>query len=91
MKIHLAWGIMAMGKNSKSTSGKLPVAKPLSDMSCSPVSSKPNKEQIERERRWKAEEATRTLQRAKEITADKSLMKDVKMYANEQIKKLKSI
>ena len=46
----------------------------------------PSKEWEERERKYKAEEALRTLQRADEVRRDKALMKDVKNLATQQLK-----
>lgn len=43
------------------------------------------------ERRWKAEEALRTIEKAESHRADKSLMKDVKGLAKERIKCLGKI
>lgn len=60
---------------------KLPV-----DMPSNCVSYKPNKADVERERRYRAEDALRSIQRADEVRADKSLMKDVKQYVKEQAK-----
>lgn len=45
-----------------------------------------NKEWEARERKYKAEEALRTLQRADEVRRDKGLMKDVKALATQQLK-----
>ncbi len=39
-----------------------------------------------RERRYKAEDGLRTLQKAEECRKDKSLMKDIKALAREQMK-----
>ena len=44
-----------------------------------------------RERRYRAEEALRTLTRAKEIERDRGLMRDVKSVAAQQMKQLQSI
>lgn len=44
------------------------------------------REDDERERKYKAEDALHTLQRSEEIRKDKSLMKDVKKVAKERIK-----
>jgi hypothetical protein len=62
-------------------SSKLPVAMPM------PTDNyKPNKADVERERRYRAEDALRAIQRADEVRKDKGLMKDVKTYVKEQAK-----
>ncbi|MDE2031418.1 MAG: hypothetical protein KGI58_04135 [Patescibacteria group bacterium] len=45
----------------------------------------------EREKRYRAEEALRVLQKAEEHKKDKSLMKDVKQLAKKQINTMKKI
>lgn len=47
---------------------------------------KPTKEDEARERRYRAEDALRTLSRAEEIRSDRGLMRDVKSHAKDQIK-----
>lgn len=59
---------------------KLPVDVP------STASYKPSKLEVERERRYRAESAIRTLKEADEIKRDKDLMKDCKQYVKEQAK-----
>lgn len=44
-----------------------------------------------RERKYRAEDAIRTLQRAEEIRKDKTLMRDVKTVAQEQMKQLQTV
>ena len=44
-----------------------------------------------RQRRYQAEDAIRTLQRAQEIQKDRALMRDVKIVAREQMKQLQSV
>lgn len=44
-----------------------------------------------REKRWRAEEDIRTIQRAEEIKKDKSRVAEMKKVANEQIKDLKKV
>lgn len=44
-----------------------------------------------RERKWKAEDALRDIQRAEQHKRDKSLMSDVKKLAKEQVNSLKKI
>jgi hypothetical protein len=62
---------------------KLPKAK-VTDCA-SPVGYRQTKEDLERQRRYAAEDAIRTLTRAEEIRGDKRLMGDVKSLAQEQI------
>lgn len=69
-----------MGKRGKIARNRLTV----SDCAPSPA----DKSQ---ERRYKAEDALRVLQRAKEYQTDKNLMKDVKELAREQMNALKRI
>lgn len=71
-----------MAKKSR----KLPVAS-ASVPECMP--SKPTSAQKEQERRWKAEDALRSIQRAEEVKRDKDLMKDVRELATEQVNNLK--
>ena len=47
--------------------------------------SKPTAAQKKEERRWAAQDALRTLQRAEEIKRDKALMGDVQRHAREQV------
>jgi len=44
-----------------------------------------------RERRYRAEDALRTMKEMKKIEADKSLMRDAKALAKEEMKKLKGL
>jgi len=44
-----------------------------------------------RERRYRAEDALRTLTRAAEIQCDRTLMRDVKVVAKEQMKTLQKV
>lgn len=44
-----------------------------------------------REKKWRAEDDLRALQRAEEIRRDKARMSEVKKCANEQMKALKTI
>lgn len=48
-------------------------------------------EDKDREKRWRAEEDIRTIQRAEEIKKDKSRVSEMKKVANEQIKDLKKV
>lgn len=65
-------------------STKLPKAR-LADACSVPTSYKQTKQEIERNRRYAAEDAMRTLTRADEIRGDRSLMTDVQRLAREQI------
>lgn len=49
------------------------------------------KEDLDRERKYLVEDALRTLEKAKEIEADKALMEEVKAHAKEKAKQLRSI
>lgn len=75
-----------MGKRGRMPANKLPI-----DVGPMETSSKSTKEDIERQRRYRAEDALNTLTRACEIEKDKNLMKDVKSLKNERMKSLKEI
>lgn len=62
----------------------------LSDMVDRPAPYKATAEDKERERRYRAEEDIRTMQRAEEIKKDKERIKAMKDVANEQIKALQN-
>lgn len=70
----------------------LPV-EPLAKASTAPqaIISKHSKEDEARERRWKAEDALRTMKEMKKIESDKGLMRDAKALAKEEMKKLDKI
>lgn len=51
-------------------------------------SSKPSRAQQDEQRRYKAEDALRTITKATEIQRDRALMSDVKQIAKEQMKTL---
>lgn len=72
---------------------KLPVNKlPTNTVAADrPSSHKPSKQELDRERRWKAEDAMRDLERAEAHKKDKALMSDVKQCAAEKIDSLKRI
>ena len=55
----------------------------------SPVAYKPSKADVERENRYRAEDALRCLTRADEIRSDKGLMGSVKALAQEQMRTAK--
>lgn len=57
---------------------------PVADMPTTAY--KPSKADMERERRYRAEEGLRALQRADEFRKDKQCMKDIKALAKEQMK-----
>ena len=61
---------------------KLPVAMPSTGISMC----KPTRADVEREKRYRAEDALRSIQRADEVRKDKDLMRDVKQYVREQNK-----
>lgn len=56
-----------------------------------PAPTKMSREQAAQERRWRAEDALRTLSRADEIKRDAGLMRDVRGMANEQMKALQKV
>lgn len=58
----------------------IPVERPCT------ASYKPTKADVERERRYQAEDGLRTIQRANDIKKDKALMKDIKGLVKEQVK-----
>lgn len=68
--------------SKKASKNALPIA------TADPVPSGKMKEQ---ERRWRAEDALRSINRAEEFKQDKSLMKDVKALAKEQMASLSKI
>lgn len=74
---------------------KLPVAKqkpiPVRIVSEKDNVPTPDANYEARERKYKAEDALRSLQRAEEVKADKGLMKDVKALATQQMKALGKI
>lgn len=66
---------------------------PVESLGCSPakVSASESKEHEARERKYRAEDALRTMQRADEIKRDSGLMKDMKALAKEQMNSLKKV
>jgi len=70
-----------MGARGKLPTTKLPVAGPA-------VTDKTDEAQ---RRRWRAEDALRTITQAENYKRDSGLMKDVKALANEQINDLKRV
>lgn len=68
------------GSKSAKTAKPIPV-KIVSEPSCSPDRSE--------DRKWKAQDALRDIQRAEGYKNDKALMKDVKALAKEQVSNLK--
>ena len=68
-------------------SNKLPVA----SNSISAVPYKRTKDDEDRERRYRAEDGLRAIQRADEVKSDKKLMGDIKALAKEQISCLSKI
>ena len=78
-----------MGKRGRLPKNKLPVGESVA--SCSPTPYKPSKQDLDRERRYKAEDALCALQRAREVEQDKQLMSDVKSLAKEQMRALNKV
>lgn len=74
-----------MGKRGKLPKNDLPVA----STPCYP--SKPSKAELDRERRYRAEDGLRSLQRADEVKNNSELMGDIKTLAKEQMAALKKI
>lgn len=72
-----------MAKKAKQTKSSLPVA------STAEVSYKPTAEDKARERRYRAEEDLRTMQRADEIKKDKDRKSAMQELAKEQLKAAK--
>ena len=62
---------------------------PKNELSSATLSYKPSKTDVERENRYRAEDALRTLARADEIRNDKGLMGSVKRLAQEQMQTAK--
>jgi hypothetical protein len=75
-----------MKKNKLPVSDKLVKVHVVSNSTTSNAS--PMKTDESRERKWKAEDALRDIERAEQHKKDKSLMKDVKSLAKEKIKSL---
>lgn len=76
-----------MGARGKLPKNKLPVVD--YPTACAPV--KPTKQDIERQRRFRAEDALRDMERVEGYKSDKELMKDVKTLAAEKVNNLKKI
>lgn len=64
---------------------------PVKIVGDSPSSPSTDKAYDEREKKWRAEDDIRTLQRAEEIKRDKARMSYAKKCAAEQIKALKNV
>lgn len=78
-----------MGKRGPIAKNKLPTTSTV-EVAC-PTPYKRTKEDEARDRRYKAEDGLRALQRADECRKDKQLMKDIKSLAEEQMSALKKI
>ena len=77
---------------AKKTSNKLPVAKAGGPVSIDrPAPYKPSKQELDRERRYRAEDALRDIERAEGHKRDSKLMGDVKQLAQEKMSSLKKI
>lgn len=72
-----------MGARGKLPTSSLPVATAVNKVM--------DRDDNTQERKWKAEEALRTIERAEEHRKDKSLMKDVKGLAKYKMNNLKKI
>lgn len=78
---------------SKSAKGKIPInklAKAIASVATT-ESDYPSPIKDNDNRKWKAQDALRDIQRAEEHRKDKSLMSDVKRLAKEQMTNLKKI
>lgn len=77
---------------SKLPTNKLPTTKAVqSTISDRPGPYKPSKQELDRDRRYKAEDACRDIERAEVHKQDKALMSDVRQIASEKIDSLKRI
>lgn len=80
-----------MAKKTSKLSSMVAKAVPVKIVSDTAINkSYPSAEDEKRERKWRAEEDIRTMQRAAEIKADKERVKAMKEHATEQIKALKN-
>lgn len=70
---------------------RLPIAAKSTAELASPTPYKRTKEDIEKERRYRAEDALRTCKEYEKIKGDKQLMSDVKRLAAEEMNKLKKV
>lgn len=74
---------------------KLPVAKPQKPIPVKivsePVEAPSTRDMDARERKWRAEDALRDIERAEGHKRDKTLMKDVQSLAKEKMNSLKKI
>lgn len=77
-------GVLQMAKAEKPAKPKMAVE----SMTVTPqtVISKRTHEEEARERKWRAEDALRDIERAEKHKSDKSLMKDVRSCAKEKMK-----
>lgn len=57
----------------------------------SPSAYKPSAAEMKERKRWEAEDALRTLNRAEEIKKNAALMKQVKAHASEQVKIMQKV
>jgi hypothetical protein len=85
-----------MGKRGPVPKNKLPTTPAIPmESAISPASTKRDANDIKkdeaRERRWKAEDALRTMEQAEKHKKDKQLMKDIKQLAREKVKDLKGL
>ncbi len=80
-----------MAKKSSIASQAAAIVKAVKVAEAKPMNPAPRREPDEYERKYRAEEALRTLTRAEECKRDKALMGDVKRLANEQMKSLQSL
>lgn len=78
----------SMKSVAKAAGGAKPAPKTASKPASRPVTGGPS---VADEKRWKTEDAMRTIMRAEELKKDKSLMRDVSAMAKEQAAKLSGL
>lgn len=85
-----------MGRNvGHKPKNKLPINRLPTGLKSAPEATtmpyKPSQKDLDRERRYKAEDALRDIERAEDYRNDKQLMSDVKQLASEKIANLKKV
>ncbi len=86
----IARGLLNMAKKSKLPVEPLKASKGAVPVKIVGEATESPKDEA-RERKWKAEDALRDIQRAEQHKRDKALMADVKKLAKEQVSSLKKI
>jgi hypothetical protein len=80
-----------MAKKAKLPVEKLGASKPVPVKIVNDTPMTSTKSDDARERKWKAEDALRDIERAEQHKRDKALMSDVKKLAQDKVKSLKNI